>query len=280
MTRDAHFAIRYSPLILLHGNYASPRWWEPVRGRLPGSVTTFAPDMRRWVENGRTTIPSLAATLAEFIRERDLVKPIIAGHSLGGVVATQFALDQPDTVQGLVLIATGPPEGVPWGRFVTSRRLPSVWLRRRMMKVALSKAGLPRHHPLSEALVEDALETDPATYAAFSHAVARWNVSERLGELALPALLIWGERDPIMPLKIGWRLRELIPHSRLATLPGVGHSPPIEAPEAVTRHLLAFVDEQAPDVQESVATTQPSWPRRLLNELAVRLKRQSRKNLH
>lgn len=273
MIRDAHFAIRYSPLILLHGNYASPRWWEPVQRWLPRSVTTFAPDMRHWVENGRTTIPNLAARLAEFIRERDLVKPIIVGHSLGGVVATQFALDQPDAAQALVLIATGPPEGVPWGRFVPRRHLPSAWLRRRMMKAALNKAGLPRHHPLSEALVEDALETNPAIYAAFSHAVARWNVSERLGELALPALLIWGEQDPIMPLKIGWRLRELIPHSRLVTLPGVGHSPLIEVPEAVTRHLLAFLDEQVSASQTSTVTTQPGWPRRLLKGVADRFKR-------
>jgi pimeloyl-ACP methyl ester carboxylesterase len=273
MTRAAHFAIRYFPLILLHGNYASPRWWEPVRGQLPGSVTTLAPDMRCWVRDGRTTIPDLAARLAEFIQEQDLVKPIIVGHSLGGVVATQFVLDQPDTAQALVLIATGPPEGVPWGRFAVKRRLPATWLRRRMMKAALSKAGLPRHHPLSEALVEDALETDPAIYAAFSHAVARWNVAERLSELALPTLLMWGEQDPIMSLKIGGRLRELIPHSRLVTLPGVGHSPPVEAPQAMTQHLLAFLDKQVSATQASIVTRQTSWPRRLLEGVTNRFKK-------
>jgi pimeloyl-ACP methyl ester carboxylesterase len=252
------------PLILLHGNYASPRWWEPVRQHLPDAVTALTPDMRHWVENGSTTIPHLATRLEGFLQANDLVDAVIVGHSLGGVVATQFALDRPDAVRGLVLIATGPPEGVPLGRFAIGRQLPLKWLQRRVMRAALGKAGLPRQHPLAEALVEDALLTDPVVYAAFSRAVARWDVSAQLGELRPPTLLIWGERDPVMPPKIGWRLRGLIPHSRLVTLPGVGHTPPLEAPEAVAEHLLRFLNDQTIGAPEPSATTPATWPRRLL----------------
>jgi pimeloyl-ACP methyl ester carboxylesterase len=253
-----------TPLILLHGNYASPRWWEPVRQHLPEAVTALAPDMRRWVENGRTSISHLANSLEEFLQANNLVDVTIVGHSLGGVVATQFALDHPDRVHGLVLIATGPPEGVPLGRFAIGRQLPLQWLNRRVLRAALGKAGLPRHHPLAEVLVEDALLTDPAIYAAFSRAVARWNLSAQLGELQTPTLLIWGEQDPVMPIRIGWRLRGLIPHSRLVTLPNVGHSPPLEAPASVVSHLLGFLDAQTISVIQPAVTTEISRSRRLL----------------
>lgn len=255
------------PLILLHGNYASPRWWAPVRQHLPDTVTVLTPDMRRWVENGSTTIPYLATRLHAFLQATDILDAVIVGHSLGGVVATQFALDCPDTARGLVLIATGPPEGVPLGRYAIGRQLPLKWLRRRVMRAALGKAGLSRQHPLAEALVEDALLTDPAVYAAFSRAVARWDVSAQLGELRPPTLLIWGEQDPVMPPKIGWRLRGLIPHSRLVTLPGVGHSPPLEAPKAVAEHLLRFLNDQTIRAPEPTVTTPATWPRRLLARL-------------
>jgi pimeloyl-ACP methyl ester carboxylesterase len=256
-----------APLILLHGNYASPRWWEPVRQHLPDAVTALTPDMRRWVENGRTSISHLATSLGGVLQANDIADAVIVGHSLGGVVATQFALDHPDLVRGLVLIATGPPEGVPLGRFAIGRQLPLQWLNRRVLRAALGKAGLPRQHPLAEALVEDALRTDPAIYAAFSRAVARWNVSAQLGELQTPTLLIWGDQDPVMPIKIGWRLRGLIPHSRLVTLPGVGHSPPLEAPASVVDHLLAFLDAQTIGAVQPAVTAEISWPRRLLTGL-------------
>ena len=269
MPRLVLFDVDGTLLILLHGNYASPRWWEPVRERLPGGTMALAPDMRRWVENGRTTIPDLADKLAMFADVHGLAASVIVGHSLGGMVATQFALDHPEMMQALVLIASGPPEGVPWGRFAIGRQLPWRWLRRWVMRSALGKAGLPSHHPLAEALIQDALATDPAVYAAFSRAVADWNVSKRLNELTTPTLLIWGENDPVMPLKIGWRLHGLIPCSRLVTLPGVGHSPLVETPEAVVEHLLRFLGERISTVAEPAGATQGGWSQRALDRLTA-----------
>jgi pimeloyl-ACP methyl ester carboxylesterase len=277
MISHRHGASRAAPasLILLHGNYASPRWWEPVRQHLPSDMSVYTPDMRSWVENARTTIPDLAVRLASFVQARELVEPVIVGHSLGGVVAMQFVLDRPEGARALVLIDSGPPEGVPWGRFSVGRRLPGNWLGRRVMRAVLGKAGLPQSHPLTEALVEDALATDPAVYAAFSRAVGHWNVSGRVGELRLPALLMWGEKDPITPLKIGWRLRALMPQSRLVMLPGVGHSPPVEAPEEVVEHLLAFLGERAGTASEPSSAIPGRWQWRMLHRLRTRFTRQN-----
>jgi branched-chain amino acid transport system permease protein len=231
------------PLILLHGNYASPRWWEPVRQHLPEGVAAQAPDMRAWVEDGRTSIADLARSLSDWLEAQDLARAVIVGHSLGGVVATQFGLDHPSRARGLVLIDTGPPEGVALGRFVPRWQLPWAWLRRRLMRVALRRAGLSPQHPLAEALLDETLATDPAVYGAFSRAVGEWDVRDRLHELAMPTLLLWGAADPVMPLEIGQRLDGLIRHSRLVTVPDAGHSPPIEAPDEVVRHLLDFLQD-------------------------------------
>jgi pimeloyl-ACP methyl ester carboxylesterase len=198
--------------------------------------------MRCWVQDSRTTIRQMAGCLADFVATRRLRTPVIAGHSLGAMVAVQFALDYPDLLRALVLINAGPPEGVPLGRLDIGRKVLWDGMRRRVMRAALDRAGIATRHPLADALLDDAVATDPAVYAAFSRAVARWNVQGRLRELAAPTLLIWGEQDLLMPLRIGERWHGLIPHSQLVRLPGVGHSPPIEAPEEVVAHLVAFME--------------------------------------
>ena len=59
--------------------------------------------------------------------------------------------------------------------------------------------------------------------------------------LSMPVLLIWGEKDTTTPLSLGQYLTRLIPGSRLVTMPGVGHMPPIEDADAFGRILLAFL---------------------------------------
>jgi pimeloyl-ACP methyl ester carboxylesterase len=60
-----------------------------------------------------------------------------------------------------------------------------------------------------------------------------WAHAERLQSLAVPAVVIWGQKDPLLPVAVGRRLAELIPGAEFVPLEGCGHSPPEEAPAAL-----------------------------------------------
>ncbi len=108
------------------------------------------------------------------------------------------------------------------------------------MRSALRRVGLPRSGALAELLVDDAISTDPDLYMAFSHAVAAWDVSTVLPRLNVATLLIWGQRDELVPPRIGARYLQLLPHAKLVIVPGSGHSPPIERPRQFAAMLRAF----------------------------------------
>ncbi len=103
-------------LVLLHGNFGSWRWWQPVLERLPEDCRAYAPDLRGCGETGRPgighSIEQLASDLHAFSRGLDLPAFHLVGHSLGGAVAMQFALDHPERVRSILLAAPAPAEGM------------------------------------------------------------------------------------------------------------------------------------------------------------------------
>ncbi|HOD35903.1 MAG TPA: alpha/beta hydrolase [Syntrophales bacterium] len=103
-------------LVLLHGNFGSWRWWQPVLKRLPENCRAYAPDLRGCGETGRPgvghSVEQLASDLYAFSRGLGLPAFHLVGHSLGGAVAMQFALDHPEMVRSMLLVAPAPAEGM------------------------------------------------------------------------------------------------------------------------------------------------------------------------
>ncbi len=240
------------PLVFVHGNYASSRWWLPQFGRLPIDVQAFAPDLRGCgtsqgktlplrKENGQLSIQDLANDLAEFISALNLNNPILVGHSLGGVVATDFTLRHPSIVRGLLLEDTGPPNGLPSGLLSQSLLLPLEFGSRILMRNALRLAGIPKRGDLARALVQDAVAASPGQYLTFTRAVSRWNVESELPALDLPILLVWGGKDRITPPRIGRQYLQAIPQAEMLIVPSAGHSPHLERPNAFASILNQFI---------------------------------------
>ena len=102
-------------LVLLHGNFGSWRWWEPVLERLPSGYRAYAPDLRGCGDSARPgfghNIEVLTSDVFDFITSLSLCDVHLVGHSLGGAVALQAARDHPDLVRSLLLIAPPPAEG-------------------------------------------------------------------------------------------------------------------------------------------------------------------------
>src|SRR5438105_3348544 len=106
-------------LVLVHGNFASSRWWRPVLDRVPAGWRAYAMDLRGCGETAPPTdaaaqysIPNLASDLAAFVERLDLPAFHLVGHSLGGAVALEFALQRDERVRSLALVAPPPPGGL------------------------------------------------------------------------------------------------------------------------------------------------------------------------
>jgi branched-chain amino acid transport system permease protein len=273
-------------LIFIHGNYASSRWWLPQLARIPPGIQAFAPDLRGCGAPKRITHPlkpsdgilsikDLRMDLAEFISQLNIKNPILVGHSLGGIIATDYALKYQDQIRGLLLEDTGPPGGLKFGSLAQSILLPLDLGSQIMMRNALRFAGLPRRGSLSKALVEDALAAAPGQYRLFSKAVTHWNVETDLPNFKKPLLLIWGGRDRIMPVRIGQQYTHMMPQAKMVVIPDAGHSPHLERPDAFARVLKQFINQC---VSESEITP-PAIPPRGVKDRILRRLRISRVSL-
>jgi branched-chain amino acid transport system permease protein len=244
-------------LIFVHGNYASSRWWHPQLERLPPGFQGFAPDLRgcggsegktqilQSQLDGRLSIRDLADDLAGFIDTLKISAPILIGHSFGGLVVVDYVLRNQDTVKGMVLEDTGPPDGLPLTDLTQPFFMPLDFGSRKLMKNALRLVGLPCRGELSNALVEDALVSS-GQYRAFTRAAGKWSVEASLPNLHVPTLLVWGRKDRVMPSRIGRRYLRLLPDAQMVTILGAGHSPHLECPDEFAAVLKDFVGKHVP----------------------------------
>jgi pimeloyl-ACP methyl ester carboxylesterase len=219
------------PLVCLHGLAGSSRWWRLVGQELEATGPIELLDLP-------PSLPPIA--LSDWVADalRDHEGPLdIAGHSLGALVAVQVASLHPHLVRRLVLVA--PPGLQPCG---AARRL--VW----PLLVSLRQTR-PR---FLVRVTSDALRSGPRHILRGGAYVATADVSTDLPAVTAPTLLVWGERDRLVPLAAGRVWEALLPRARLVVLPGVGHVPMAEAPEALVAAVAAFREEPLDEPRHDV----------------------------
>jgi pimeloyl-ACP methyl ester carboxylesterase len=258
-------------VVLLHGIAGSCHTWDPVIGLLASGVRVIAPDM---LGHGASAKPRGDYSLGAFASGvRDLLELLgvdtatVVGHSLGGGIAMQFAYQYPDRCERLVLVSSG---GL--GREVTpllrAATLPGAeWVVPLLGRLARKAPVAPVLPPgAAEVTRNFASLAESDAGRAFVHTARavldvggqRIDATDRL-YLAetMPTLLVWGDRDRIIPAAHGHRAAELIPGSRLEVFGAAGHFPMHDDPPRFARLLLDFV-----------ATTEPaSYDRERVREL-------------
>ena len=218
------------PVVLVHGLSGSTRWWSRNVSELAERNRVYLVDlpgfgtMRR--SRGRFVLAEATTWLSEWMGAVGLERAHLVGHSLGGYVCLRLAASTPEVVRRLVLVA---PAGVPTGRSMVGHLGP-------LLGAALS--ATPAFLPV---LVRDALRAGPATLWRAARDLLAEDVSEDLRRIAAPTLLVWGERDTLVPPATGDLLRKVIEDSRLLVVEGAGHVPMFERPEEFDAALLAFL---------------------------------------
>jgi len=229
------------PVLLLHGNWATCSWWEPTLNLLPSGYHGIAPDMRG---RGKTEGPdhdySLTALAQDTLMFADALgmdRFHLAGHSLGAGVALQLALDHGDRVRSLIAVAPPWVDGMP-----AEANSPE---RQQMLKAnfdlfAMALKALAPTAPddaFWHRLVAEGHEQRIEAALGAISALATWAPGDTLRSIACPKLVIAGENDILVTQPVAARAAEAL-GAQLMVIPGVGHSPNIEAP-AVFVNLLA-----------------------------------------
>jgi pimeloyl-ACP methyl ester carboxylesterase len=249
------------PLVLVHGLGGAGANWTEMATALAARWRLLVPDLPG---HGRSAPLPVACGLASFadrvvlVAEREGMLPAaIAGHSFGGAVSTRLALRRPDAVRALALFASAGLLSFPaWRRAATratrALRPARAWLARnsemvarrpRLRRAALGGWGAVHPAGMSPGAVAGFLEggglaTDTPTAR---HALIAERSRDELGSLSCPTLLVWGARDRLVPLEVGFEYARLTGAS-LRVLPAAGHLVIGEYPQECARLLEEFLD--------------------------------------
>ena len=243
-------------VILLHGFCASLDTWEPwaralseryrvVRFDLPGFGLT-GPDPTGDYSDARQM-----KVLADLMDQLGVARAILVGNSMGGRIAWNFAAAHPDRVSRLVLVS---PDGFASPGFAYDRAgetplimqaLPYVAPPRSLLKVALS-AAYARLDELSETTLDRyrdlllAPGVRRALVARMSQVILH-DPAPTLARIKVPTLLMWGEKDGVIPIGHAADYLRDLPQATLVRLPNLGHVPFEENPVASFAPLQLFL---------------------------------------
>lgn len=220
-------------VVLLHGLSGSARWWHR---NVPGLATRYRVILPELVGFGGTPVgdhvPSMAETadlLDGWMRAMRLGRVNLIGHSMGGQISIHLAARHPDRLERLVLVdAAGVPRA----------RTPRALLRFAVELLPLWHWGDPGFLPT---IVRDTWSAGPRTVAGAIRHILRDDVRPLLPRITAPALIVWGERDTLVPLVDARTFRDLIPRAELAVLRGAAHNPMVDRPRDFNRLVLRFL---------------------------------------
>ncbi len=233
------------PVVLVHGAGGTHLHWPPQVRRLPG-LRTLAVDLPghgRSEGVGEQEIAAYARRLAEWADAVGFQQAIWVGHSMGGAIVLTLALEHPTKVRALGLVATGARLPVNPRLLESTAHAETFPLAvETIMKWAFSPQAPARLRELATQRMQEVRYT--VVHNDFA-ACNRFDVSQRLGDIRVPTLVIHGTADKMTPYYYGEFLAQAIPQARLVTVRDAGHMVMLEQPEAVAEALSAFAAETA-----------------------------------
>ena len=242
-----------TPIIFLHGIGGSGRMFAPqVASFASAGYYPVALDLPGYGD--RTPVEAMSfealAEDVEFtITQNALEKPVLLGNSMGGMVVQTMLRRRPDDYRAAVLSCTSPAFGNPAGDFqkkFVADRLAPLEAGRTMADIAPeAAAGMmgPNPDPAGRALfIEQYALTPEATYRAAVQCLVTFDERANLPEIKVPVLCLAAEHDRNAPPPVLEKMAAKIPGARYVCLPGFGHMPNLEAPQAFDATIFNFLN--------------------------------------
>jgi pimeloyl-ACP methyl ester carboxylesterase len=247
------------PLVLLHGFPLDRSMWAPQVEAFRSERRLIVPDLRGFGDDirevsGILTMEGLAADLRELLDREGVDRAVLCGLSMGGYVAMAFAERWPERLAGLVLANTRSTADDAAGRAARERMAADVLekgtgvVARAMLPKLFTPANLARQDGMDrigapERVRRIIARQRPATVAAAARGMAlRPDRTAVLHRLRMPALVITGDADQLMPMHTSEHLLAALPNASLAIVAGSAHLPNLERPEAFNEVLANHLD--------------------------------------
>jgi pimeloyl-ACP methyl ester carboxylesterase len=187
----------------------------------------------------------------DVLESLSLHKPMLVGHSLGGMIAAEMACLAPADIHTLILVD-------PFGVWLDEQPIPDLFSMlpfefgdylfedpARAERLLPGVSDLADPEALRQFTIDTARQLGTAGKLLFP--IPNRRLSKRLYRLTTPTLVVWGEDDRLMPAAhYAARWQSLVPHAHVVTLPGAGHMLPYEQPDALAEAISRFAGREAP----------------------------------
>ena len=256
-TKDGRFGYEAAgdpkavPVVFLHGIGGAARGWRSQLDALAGHYHAIAWDMPGYGGSQPlpvTSIATLADALKDFLEQLGATKPVLVGHSIGGMIVQRFLLDHPDLAGGAVLAQTtsafGSSDGEWQKNFIDSRLGPldrGETMQSMAPKLVQDLIG-DEPDAAGIALARDCMASvKPETYRSSMHAMIGFDLRKELADIAVPTLLLSGSKDNNAPAKTMKKMATFVKGSTYVELDGVGHLANLERPGEFNEVLRDFL---------------------------------------
>ena len=229
-------------LVMIHGVGGRSQVWRNQVHQLKSSLNTLAIDLPghgKTAGSAKGTIDEYAAWLMETLQAFFPEPPFLMGHSMGGAIVQTAAFEKADLMKGIILAATGPRLGVA-PAFLDG-------LLNNFDNIIDTIMGYAYAPEVDNRLVIDGAVLMREAGSEVVHgdfmACNQFDMRDRIAQIALPTLILCGEKDQLAPHALSDKLKKSIEGSRFEIIPSAGHMVMIETPKAFNQCVLDFILE-------------------------------------
>ena len=239
-------------ILFLHGVGGGAYGWMPQINSFSMNYRAAAWNMPGYGDSpliGPMSFPDLADSLEALLDDRGWEKVHLVGHSMGGMVAQEFAVDRQDRLLSLTLSATSPAFGKSDGdfqkKFVEARLAPlangatMADLATELVETMMSEGADPNGRQLAFDCMADVAAD---TYRAAVECIVTFEQRANLPNISVPTLVLAGETDTNAPASMMAKMAGKIPSARYICLPALGHLANLENPQAYDAALSNFLN--------------------------------------
>lgn len=227
-------------LVFIHGAAGSKQFWKEQVSGLSDCCNPIAVDLPGHGDDsgsGFDTVDAYSDAVESFIEEAGIVTPVVCGLSMGGAIVQKLLLDGRLKYKAGIILNSGARLKVMPAIFELIQNNYSGYVSSLPAMGASDKCDPAK---LAEVIADAEKSRPEITFSDFT-ACNTFDVTERLGEIKVPLLVLTAEEDKLSPVKYGKFIHERVTGSTFLTIPGAGHFSPVEKPDEVNEAIRAFV---------------------------------------